>query len=192
MYGQPVYYAPPIAYAPMYAASAPPAPGGGSPPTGYSQQPYASGSPPPGYSPRSVAEWQRYYAKPQQPYPYYGAYASPPYSQTSSPPPSPPQHAPSYASAPPLSPEEPPPPPARKRNRYTTTYKQGQSAFRFKGTAANIPATPADDTVQHFPDARGRPSERSPPVWKSISASGAPDNSSLSHFSAMMLPCWLC
>ena len=82
MYGQPVYYAPPIAYAPMYAASAPPAPGGGSPPTGYSQQPYASGSPPPGYSPRSVAEWQRYYAKPQQPYPYYGAYASPPYSQT--------------------------------------------------------------------------------------------------------------
>ena len=187
MYGQPVYYAPPIAYAPMYAASAPPAPGGGSPPTGYSQQPYASGSPPPGYSPRSVAEWQRYYAKPQQPYPYYGAYASPPYSQTSSPPPSPPQHAPSYASAPPLSPEEPPPPPARKRNRYTTTYKQGQSAFRFKGTAANIPETPADDTVQHFPDARGRPSERSPPVWKSISASGA----QFFTFSAMMLPCWL-
>ena len=169
MYGQPVYYAPPIAYAPMYAASAPPAPGGGSPPTGYSQQPYASGSPPPGYSPRSVAEWQRYYAKPQQPYPYYGAYASPPYSQTSSPPPSPPQHAPSYAVAPPLSPEEPPPPPARKRNRYTTTYKQGQSAFRFKGTAANIPATPADDTVQHFPDARGRPSERSPPSKRDVS-----------------------
>ena len=171
MYGQPVYYAPPIAYAPMYAASAPPAPpapGGGSPPTGYSQQPYASGSPPPGYSPRSVAEWQRYYAKPQQPYPYYGAYASPPYSQTSSPPPSPPQHAPSYATAPPLSPEEPPPPPARKRNRYTTTYKQGQSAFRFKGTAANIPATPADD-VQHFPDARGRPSERSPPSKRDVS-----------------------
>ena len=145
MYGQPVYYAPPIAYAPMYAASAPPAPGGGSPPTGYSQQPYASGIP--------------------QPYPYSGAYASPPYSQTSSPPPSPPQHAPSYATAPPLSPEEPPPPPARKRNRYTTTYKQGQSAFRFKGTAANIPATPADD-VQHFPDARGRPSERSPPAGR--------------------------
>ncbi len=169
MYGQPVYYAPPIAYAPMYAASAPPAPGGGSPPTGYSQQPYASGSPPPGYSPRSVAEWQRYYAKPQQPYPYYGAYASPPYSQTSSPPPSPPQHAPSYASVPPLSPEEPPPPPTRKRNRYTTTYKQGQSAFRFKGTAANIPATPADDTVQHFPDARGRPSERSPPSKRDVS-----------------------
>ena len=28
-------------------------------------------------------------------------------------------------------------------------------------------------------------------VWKSTSASGAPDNSSLSHFSAMTLPCWL-
>ena len=40
MYGQPVYYAPPIAYAPMYAASAP----RGGRPTGYSQQPYASGS----------------------------------------------------------------------------------------------------------------------------------------------------
>ena len=64
--------------------------------------------------------------------------------------------------------EEPPPPPARKRNRYTTTYKQGQSAFRFKGTAANIPATPADD-IQHFPDARGRPSERSPPSKRDVS-----------------------
>ena len=29
------------------------------------------------------------------------------------------------------------------------------------------------------------------PVWKSTSASRAPDNSSLSHFAAMMLPCWL-
>ena len=28
-------------------------------------------------------------------------------------------------------------------------------------------------------------------VWKSNSESGAPDNSSLSHFSAMTLPCWL-
>jgi hypothetical protein len=28
------------------------------------------------------------------------------------------------------------------------------------------------------------------PVWKSTSASGAPDNSSLSHFSAMARPCW--
>lgn len=134
MYGRPVYYAP-IPYAPMYAASAPPAPGGGSPPTGY--------------SPRSVAEWQRYYAKPQQPYPYYGAYVSPPYSQTPS----------ALPSAPP---EEPPPPPSRKRNRYTTTYKQGQSTFVFKGTAANIPETPADDTVQHFTDARGRTTARSP------------------------------
>ena len=31
----------------------------------------------------------------------------------------------------------------------------------------------------------------SPPVWKSTSVSGAPDNSSLSHFSAMKLPTWL-
>jgi hypothetical protein len=31
----------------------------------------------------------------------------------------------------------------------------------------------------------------SPPVWTSTSASGAPDNSSLSHFSAMTRPCWL-
>ena len=30
------------------------------------------------------------------------------------------------------------------------------------------------------------------PVWKSTSASGAPDNSSLSHFSARTRPCWLC
>ena len=29
-----------------------------------------------------------------------------------------------------------------------------------------------------------------PTVWKSTSASGAPDNSSLSHFSAMTRPCW--
>ena len=29
------------------------------------------------------------------------------------------------------------------------------------------------------------------PVWKSNSESGAPDNSSQSHFSAMTLPCWL-
>ena len=29
------------------------------------------------------------------------------------------------------------------------------------------------------------------PVWKSTSVSGAPDNSSLSHFSAMTRPCWL-
>ena len=29
------------------------------------------------------------------------------------------------------------------------------------------------------------------PVWKSTSASGAPDNSSLSHFSAMTRPSWL-
>ena len=28
-------------------------------------------------------------------------------------------------------------------------------------------------------------------VWKSISVSAAPDNSSLSHFSATTLPCWL-
>ena len=27
-------------------------------------------------------------------------------------------------------------------------------------------------------------------MWKSTSASGAPNNSSLSHFSAMMRPCW--
>ena len=31
----------------------------------------------------------------------------------------------------------------------------------------------------------------SEPVWKSTSVSGAPDNSSLSHFSAMTRPCWL-
>ena len=31
----------------------------------------------------------------------------------------------------------------------------------------------------------------SPTVWKSTSAPGAPGNSSLSHFSAMTLPCWL-
>jgi hypothetical protein len=31
----------------------------------------------------------------------------------------------------------------------------------------------------------------SQPVWKSTSASGAPHNSSLSHFSAMALPSWL-
>ena len=30
------------------------------------------------------------------------------------------------------------------------------------------------------------------PVWKSTSASGTPDNSSLSHFSAMARPSWLC
>ena len=30
-----------------------------------------------------------------------------------------------------------------------------------------------------------------PAVWKSTSASGAPENSSLSHFSAMTRPCWL-
>ena len=29
-------------------------------------------------------------------------------------------------------------------------------------------------------------------VWKSTSASGAPDNSSLSHFAAMTRPSWLC
>ena len=29
------------------------------------------------------------------------------------------------------------------------------------------------------------------PVWKSTSVSGAPDNSSLSHFSAMTRPTWL-
>ncbi len=29
------------------------------------------------------------------------------------------------------------------------------------------------------------------PVWKSTSASGTPDNSSLSHFSAMTRPSWL-
>ena len=29
------------------------------------------------------------------------------------------------------------------------------------------------------------------PVWKSNSVSGAPDNSSLSHFSAMTRPSWL-
>ena len=29
------------------------------------------------------------------------------------------------------------------------------------------------------------------PVWKSTSAPGAPDNSSLSHFSAMTRPCRL-
>ena len=29
------------------------------------------------------------------------------------------------------------------------------------------------------------------PVWKSTSASGARDNSSLSHFSAMTRPCWI-
>ena len=32
---------------------------------------------------------------------------------------------------------------------------------------------------------------RSGSVWKSTSVSGAPDNSSLSHFSAMTLPSWL-
>ena len=35
------------------------------------------------------------------------------------------------------------------------------------------------------------PATTSPAVWKSTSASGAPDNSSLSHLSAMTLPCWL-
>ena len=36
-----------------------------------------------------------------------------------------------------------------------------------------------------------RRSTRPTPVWKSTSASGAPDNSSLSHFSAMTRPSWL-
>ena len=35
------------------------------------------------------------------------------------------------------------------------------------------------------------PSRSPRPVWKSTSATGAPDNSSLSHFSAMTRPCWL-
>ena len=34
-------------------------------------------------------------------------------------------------------------------------------------------------------------SEQCQPVWKSTSVSGAPDNSSLSHFSAMTRPTWL-
>ena len=36
-----------------------------------------------------------------------------------------------------------------------------------------------------------RPQEREP-VWKSTSVSGAPDNSSRSHFSAMTRSCWVC
>ena len=35
------------------------------------------------------------------------------------------------------------------------------------------------------------PATTSPAVWKSSSATGAPDNSSLSHFSAMTRPSWL-
>ena len=37
-----------------------------------------------------------------------------------------------------------------------------------------------------------RPMVASLPVWKSTRVSGAPDNSSLSHFSAMTRPCWPC
>ena len=38
----------------------------------------------------------------------------------------------------------------------------------------------------------GRPPGHPEPVWKSTSATGAPDNSSLSHFSAMTRSSWLC
>ena len=38
---------------------------------------------------------------------------------------------------------------------------------------------------------KAAPELMSRPVWKSTSASGAPDNSSLSHFSAMTRPSWL-
>ena len=43
-----------------------------------------------------------------------------------------------------------------------------------------------DPSLHH----RGAPYSPARPVWKSTSASGAPDNSSLSHFSAMTWPSW--
>ena len=66
-----------------------------------------------------------------------------------------------------------------------------------KPDPANPPANPcnlADSVPGALGDALANAEEWSyawPPVWKSTSASGAPDNSSLSHFSAMTRPSWL-
>ena len=73
-------------------------------------------------------------------------------------------------SAPPAPvPTAPPPPPPK-----THTCRNCGATFRSKKAL-----------FRHLRD------ERCGPVWKSTSASGAPDNSSLSHFSAMTRPRWL-
>ena len=52
-------------------------------------------------------------------------------------------------------------------------------------------ARPAVPRARALPSRHGRRPARRPAVWKSTSASGAPENSSLSHVSAMTRPCWL-
>ena len=97
--------------------------------------PYHS-KPPPPPSPRSIAEWakhqQRFYAPPSPP-----LYGAPPPVYTSTPPRSPPLYYGTPPRSPPLYYGAPP------KNRYTTTYAQGPTKFRFKTTAANIPTTPS-------------------------------------------------
>ena len=52
-------------------------------------------------------------------------------------------------------------------------------------------ARPAVPRARALPSRHGRRPARRPAAWKSTSASGAPENSSLSHVSAMTRPCWL-
>ena len=52
-------------------------------------------------------------------------------------------------------------------------------------------ARPFVPRARALPPRHGRRPARRPAVWKSISASDAPENSSLSHFPAMTRPCWL-
>ena len=62
-----------------------------------------------------------------------------------------------------------------------------------EGAIADLERKLEVDAAAYTPEPRKSfiPSLGSIAVWKSTSASGAPDNSSLSHFSAMTLPCWL-
>ena len=66
----------------------------------------------------------------------------------------------------------------------------GKTTREAKQAAAKAALTKLRATMPGIKFAPGViPFEWSDPVWKSTSASGAPDNSSLSHFSATMRPC---
>ena len=123
---------------PMYAEAGAAGARRRQPAHGYSQQPYARQSA--ALLPRSVAEWQRYYAKPQQPYPGHGAYASPPTADAAAAPP--PQHAPSYAAVPPRRPKS-----HRRRRPERTAIRRPISRARAPSAQRRLQISPTPPTI---------------------------------------------
>ena len=91
--------------------------------------------------------------------------------------------------SPPASPAASPASPALRK---IVEFASRRSSVSSTASApTNGAASAAAQAASLMEELRERTAELLLPVWKSTSVSGAPDNSSPSHFTAMTRPCWL-